>query len=335
MGTGAYRDCKPFALVGAMLAVALWAAHVQAAAVEFAQETLGNGLQVIYAPLRQAPVVHVRVLYHVGSRDERPDRQGFAHMFEHMMFRGSAHVKPEEHMKLIGMVGGMSNAFTSFDQTVYVNTIPSNQLEMALYLEADRMASFKVSDEIYQTERKVVTEEWRMKQNRPYGSVWEDFMKAAFAKHPYRWTPIGNMDNLRAAQAAELQDFFNRYYVPNNAVLVIAGDIDIPAAKALVKKYYAWIPRGEGVVRDIPAEPEQKDARRVEVKCRVPLAKIMIGFAAVPYKSDDNYALSLLGTILAAGGRRGWTGRSSTARSPCAWMQAFPTGLSRTRADSS
>src|SRR6266545_1135433 len=114
--------------------------------IQFTEETLDNGLHVIYAPLHQAPVVHVRVLYHVGSRDERPDRQGFAHMFEHMMFRGSAHVPPEEHMKLIGMVGGMSNAFTSFDQTVYVNTIPSNHLEMALYLEADRMASFKVSE---------------------------------------------------------------------------------------------------------------------------------------------------------------------------------------------
>src|SRR3954467_9034567 len=106
--------------------------------VQFEQEVLDNGLRVIYAPLHQAPVVHVRVMYHVGSRDERPDRQGFAHMFEHMMFRGSAHVAPEEHMKLIGMVGGISNAFTSFDQTVYVNTIPANSTEMALYLEADR-----------------------------------------------------------------------------------------------------------------------------------------------------------------------------------------------------
>src|SRR3954470_19249733 len=124
--------------------------------IDFTEETLDNGLHVIYAPLHNAPVVHVRVLYHVGSRDERPDRQGFAHMFEHMMFRGSAHVAPEEHMKRIGVVGGISNAFTSFDQTVYVNTIPSNHLEMALYLEADRMASFKVSEDIYKTERKVV-----------------------------------------------------------------------------------------------------------------------------------------------------------------------------------
>jgi predicted Zn-dependent peptidase len=301
MTTRQYRFGQSLAIIGVLLVAALGAAQARAAAVEFTQETLENGLQVIYAPLHQAPVVHVRVLYHVGSRDERPDRQGFAHMFEHMMFRGSAHVKPEEHMKLIGMVGGMSNAFTSFDQTVYVNTIPSNQVELALYLEADRMASFKVSDEIYQTERKVVTEEWRMKQNRPYGNVWEDFMKAAFTKSSYRWTPIGNMDDLRAAQAAELQDFFNRYYIPNNAILVIAGDIDVPAAKALAKKYFAWIPRGEDVRRDLPAEPEQQQARQVDVKYRVPLPRIMIGFAGAPYKSDENYPLQLLGTILGGG----------------------------------
>src|SRR5688572_14306077 len=219
--------------------------------IHFTEEALDNGLHVIYVPLRQAPVVHVRVLYHVGSRDERPDRQGFAHMFEHMMFRGSAHVKPEEHMKLIGTVGGNSNAFTSFDQTTYVNTISSNHLEMALYLEADRMASFKVDAEIYKTERKVVAEEWRIRQNRPYGTQFEDFLRNQFTAHSYRWTPIGHMDHLRAAEVAELQEFFNTYYLPNNATLVIAGDIDIAKTKELVRKYYAWIPQGPEPKRDI------------------------------------------------------------------------------------
>src|SRR3954452_16384425 len=170
--------------------------------IEFQKETLPNGLRVIYAPMHQAPVVHVRVLYHVGSRDERPDRQGFAHMFEHMMFRGSAHVPPEQHMKLIGVVGGDSNAFTSFDQTTYVNTIPSNNVEMALYLEADRMASFKVSDTIFQTERKVVSEEWRMRTaNPPLGTLFQDFLKTAYTAHSYRWTPIGDMDQLRQGES--------------------------------------------------------------------------------------------------------------------------------------
>lgn len=271
------------------------------APIEFEEETLENGLRVIYAPLRQAPVVHVRVLYHVGSRDERPDRQGFAHMFEHMMFRGSAHVKPEEHMKLIGVVGGNSNAFTSFDQTVYVNTLPSNHLEMALYLEADRMASFKVDENIYKTERKVVAEEWRIRQNRPYGTQYEDFLKNQFTAHSYRWTPIGNMDHLRAAEVAELQEFFNTYYLPNNAILVVAGDIDVAKAKPLVKKYYGWIPPGPEPKREIPEEPQQTEAKRVTVDYRVPLPAVMTGWQLPPYQSDDHYALSLLGTILSGG----------------------------------
>ena len=269
--------------------------------IGFEEETLENGLRVIYAPLRQAPVVHVRVLYHVGSRDERPDRQGFAHMFEHMMFRGSAHVKPEEHMKLIGVVGGDSNAYTSFDETVYVNTIPSNHLEMALYLEADRMASFKVDENIYKTERKVVAEEWRIRQNRPYGTQFEDFLKNQFTAHSYRWTPIGNMDHLRAAEVAELQEFFNTYYLPNNAILVIAGDIDVAKAKALVKRYYGWIPAGPEPKREIPKEPEQTKAKQVTVDYRVPLPAIMTGWQLPPYTSDDHHALGLLSVILSGG----------------------------------
>ncbi|HMB96398.1 MAG TPA: pitrilysin family protein, partial [Tepidisphaeraceae bacterium] len=207
--------------------------------VEFEKQTLDNGLTVIYAPLHNAPVVHVRVLYHVGSRDEKADRQGFAHMFEHMMFRGSAHVAPEEHMHMIGVNGGISNAFTSFDQTTYHDTLPSNALEMALYLEADRMSSFKVNDNIFQTERKVVAEEWRMRYaNQPLGPIIQDFLKTAYTTHSYRWTPIGDMDQLRQASSSELQEFFNTYYVPNNACLIIAGDIDIPQTKKWVEKYF-------------------------------------------------------------------------------------------------
>ncbi len=269
--------------------------------IDFEQQTLPNGLRVIYAPLRTAPVVHVRVLYHVGSRDERPDRQGFAHMFEHMMFRGSAHVKPEEHMKLIGDVGGNSNAFTSFDQTVYLQTLPASHLEMALYLEADRMASFKVSEEIYKTERKVVAEEWRMRQNRPYGNLWEDLMRTAFKAHSYRWTPIGNMDHLRAAPVNELQDFFNTYYLPNNAVLVISGDIDIAKTKAMVEKYFGWIPKGPEVKRNIPAEPEQQEVRRLTVPQRVPLPMFVSAFRLPAYNDADLDAVSLLASILGDG----------------------------------
>src|SRR3954467_4286302 len=173
-----------FALLLLSLSVVPARAALKVEPIQFEKETLDNGLRVIYSPLHQAPVVHLRVLYHVGSRDEKADRQGFAHMFEHMMFRGSAHVLPEQHMKMIGVVGGNSNAFTSFDQTTYVNTIPSNAVEMALYLEADRMSSFKVNDTIFQTERMVVAEEWRMRYgNQPLGTMFQDFFKTAFTTH--------------------------------------------------------------------------------------------------------------------------------------------------------
>ena len=269
--------------------------------IQFSDETLSNGLRVIYAPLHNAPVVHVRVFYHVGSRDERSDRQGFAHMFEHMMFRGSAHVAPQEHMTLVNGVGGICNAFTSFDKTVYFDTVPAEDLEMVLYLEADRMSSFKVSQQIYQTERKVVAEEWRMRQNKPYGTLYEDFLKAAFTTHSYRWTPIGNMQHLLAAPVSELQDFFNTYYVPNNAVLVIAGDFDDKAAHQLVRKYFEWIPRGGTIPRLAVPEPPQTKPRRARDPDFVPLPAIVVGWHIPPYRSDDQYALSVLSAILGEG----------------------------------
>jgi zinc protease len=289
-------------LVVSTCAPAAWAADAPAPKpIDFAQETLANGLRVIYAPLHNAPVVNVRVHYHVGSRDERPDRQGFAHMFEHMMFRGSEHVGNQEHMRLVNGVGGISNAFTSFDQTVYHQSLPAQHLEMALYLEADRMASFKVKQEIYDTERKVVGEEWRIRQNRPYGTVYEDLLGTAFTKHAYRWTPIGNMQHLAAAGVQDLQDFFNTYYLPNNAVLVVSGDFDLEKTKALVHKYYGWIPKGPEIKRVSPPEPPQTQTRNVNVAYRVPLPMVAVAFHTPEYSSDDHYALDLLGSILGAG----------------------------------
>ncbi len=293
-------------LFAAVLGIGLCAGVARAtppapAKIELEQETLANGLHVIYAPLHQAPVVHVHVVYHVGSRDERPDRQGFAHMFEHMMFRGSAHVKPEEHMKRIGVVGGNCNAFTGFDTTQYVDTLPSQYLPMALWLEADRMSSFKVSDQIYKTERNVVAEEWRMRMNRPYGDLFEQLMKRVFVKHSYRWTPIGDMDDLRQAPSSELQKFFNKYYVPNNATLIIAGDFDPQQAKEEVHKYFAWIPEGAKIEREIPAEPKQTKAREATINEAVPLDAVVMAYKLPPYRSADRYAMDLLSTILGTG----------------------------------
>lgn len=276
-------------------------AHAQQR-IDYTQQTLPNGLRVIYAPLHNAPVVSVHVLYHVGSRDERPDRQGFAHMFEHMMFRGSAHVASEEHSRILTAIGGESNAYTSFDETVYHETLPANQLELALWLEADRMASFKVSDEIFKTERNVVAEEWRRNVNQPYGTIYEDFLAHAYTTHPYKWTPIGNMDHLKASTSAELQDFFNTYYVPNNAYLVVSGDFEPAEAQKLVEKYFAWIPPTKSVPRHIPAEPEQKEGRSFTVTQPVPLPLVAVGYHVPSQRHPDQYALSLLSSILGDGG---------------------------------
>jgi len=312
-------------LAGLFASILLGAARLHATEmppVNFETETLPNGLRVIYAPMPQSPVTHVRVIYHVGSKDERPDRQGFAHMFEHMMFRGSQHVAPEQHMKLIGDVGGYSNAFTSFDQTVYINTVPASHTEMALWLEADRMASFKVSPAIFHTERLVVAEEWRLRANQPYGTMWEELLNEMYKQHHYRWTPIGNMDQLRAAKATELQEFFNTYYVPNNAILVVAGKIDVTQTKDLVKRYYGWIPspmlpqpwikRPDGTMEHLapqpapikrlsPAEPAQTEPRRREVTMKVPLARVAVAWPLPAWKSDDQDALGLLAEVLGGG----------------------------------
>jgi zinc protease len=278
-------------------------AQVEVKPVEFEKETLPNGLRVIYAPLRQAPVVHVRVLYHVGSRDEKPDRQGFAHMFEHMMFRGSKHVEQEQHMRMINGVGGNCNAFTSFDQTTYINTLPAEHLEMALYLEADRMASFRVSEDIYKIERNVVAQEWRQRTaDPPLGTLSQDLFKTVFSQHSYRWTPIGDMAHLRAASVGDLQEFWNTYYVPNNACLIITGDIDIAKTKEMVRKYFGYIPKGADIVRNIPAEPDQTEARRlVRAKPNVQLAVINIAWKTAEYRSDDHHALDVLSAILGRG----------------------------------
>lgn len=285
------------------LVVAADVAAPDVAPIKFERETLPNGMRVIYAPMTNAPVVHVRVLYHVGSKDEAADRNGFAHMFEHMMFRGSAHVPSEQHMKLIQGVGGVSNAFTSFDQTTYVNTVPTTALQMALWLEADRMASFKVSEDVFKTERNVVKEEWRLRTaNPPYGRMNQDLFALAFKDHNYKWTPIGDMDHLAAAQVQELQDFHDHYYVPNNACLIIAGQFDTAAVKDWVHKYYSWIPKGGEIERVTKQDGPQIELReKIVTKPNLPIAQVNMAYKNPAYRSDDHLALECLSTIMGGG----------------------------------
>lgn len=271
--------------------------------IDYETETLDNGLRVVYAPMNNAPVVHVRVLYHVGSKDETPDRQGFAHMFEHMMFRGSAHVPSERHMELINSVGGNSNAFTGFDQTTYVNTVPSNALEMALWLEADRMSSFAVDAEKFATERNVVNEEYLQRVVAPpYGRLFTDFFALAYDQSHYRWTPIGDMDQLAEATPDELQEFFDTYYAPGNAVLTIAGDFKVEEAKQWIEDYFGWIPEGRDIDRRSPPEPEQTQTKRqVEYQANIPLPRITMGFKTTTYGHPDQEVLEVLANILGQG----------------------------------
>ena len=195
--------------------------------IEFEQYKLKNGLSVILHEDHSTPIVAVTVLYHVGSKNEDPKRTGFAHFFEHLMFEGSDNIGRGEYMKTVQSNGGILNANTSFDRTFYFEILPSNQLELGLWLESERMLHLKVDSIGVKTQREVVKEEYRQRyENTPYGSFLPEMFKRAFEVHPYNWVPIGSLEHLNAAKIEEFRDFYKTYYVPNNATLSIAGDID-------------------------------------------------------------------------------------------------------------
>jgi zinc protease len=201
--------------------------------------TLPNGLRVILHEDHSTPIVNVQVWYHVGSKDERRGRTGFAHLFEHLMFKGSKNVGPEHHNASIAAVGGVANAYTTEDVTVFWETVPSQHLPLALWLEADRMAALRIEKDVFARERDVVKEERRMRvENTPYGRLGEIIYGLAFTAHPYRQPTIGWMDDLAAATVEEVREFYRAYYVPTNATLAIAGDIDSAEALALATKYF-------------------------------------------------------------------------------------------------
>jgi zinc protease len=234
-------------------------AAVRPPRLNYTMTTLANGLQVVFLEDHSTPIVHAEVWYHVGSKNERPGRTGFAHLFEHMMFKGSKNVEPEGHPSWISSVGGQSNAYTNEDSTVFWQTFPAQYLPLVLWLEADRMASLRIEEKIFQTEREVVKEERRMRvENQPYGRLNEIVYDQAFSVHPYKHPTIGSMKDLEAASIEDVRDFFRTYYVPNNATLVLVGDFDTKEATALVQQYLGRIPKSaRPVPRDIPQEPPQ------------------------------------------------------------------------------
>lgn len=277
--------------------------NAQTRKIDFIQYKLDNGLNVILHQDNTTPIVAVSVLYHVGSKNEDPERTGFAHFFEHLMFEGSPNIKRGEYFKIIESAGGELNANTSFDRTFYYEVLPSHQLELGLYMESERMLHLKIDSVGVETQRKVVKEERKQSyENRPYGSLLEKLFGNAYKVHPYRWTPIGIAQYIDMATLDEFIAFYKKFYVPQNATLSIAGDIDINKTRDLVKKYFGEIPAGkEKIERTKIIEPPQTAEVREIVYDRVQLPLVLHAYHIPAQGTPDYYALNLLTTVLSGG----------------------------------
>ncbi|CAM4430289.1 Predicted Zn-dependent peptidase [Pedobacter westerhofensis] len=289
-----------------LLASATSALVLQASAqqVKFTEYDLANGLHVILHQDKTAPVVAVSVMYHVGSKDEIPGRTGFAHFFEHLLFEGSDNMKRGDFMKIVSDNGGRNNANTSQDRTFYYETFPSNQLELGLWLESERMLHPKIEEAGVRTQNEVVKEEKRMRvDNQPYGKYIDVISRHLFQGHPYRWQPIGSMADLDAAKLQEFQAFFKKNYVPANAVLSIAGDISIENTKALVEKYFAEVPKGNPVTKaEYVLKPITKEIVDTAYDANIQIPAIMTAYRAPGMRSRDAKALNMLSTLLSGSG---------------------------------
>lgn len=267
--------------------------------------TLPNGLRVVLNEDHSAPLVAVNLWYHVGSKNEKPGRTGFAHLFEHMLFSGSRNVGNNEHFRYVQSVGGVLNGSTAFDRTNYYETVPSNYLEMALWLEADRLGFFlpALDQARLDVQKNVVKEERRQRyENAPYGTAWETLLAGAFPKeHPYSWPTIGSMTDLTAAQIDDVKEFFRLYYAPNNAVLTLVGDFDPANARMLVEKYFASIPRGANVPRVELALVEQTEEKRLTMSGAVQLPRVYRLYHVPGITSSDWLAADLVTYVLAGG----------------------------------
>jgi predicted Zn-dependent peptidase len=271
--------------------------------VEFTDTTLANGLRVQLVEDHGAPVIAVNVAYDVGSRNERPGRTGFAHLFEHMMFKGSQNVGDGEHFYQVFSNGGSMNGTTSNDLTLYFETLPANQLELALFLEADRMRSLDITQKKLDNQRHAVQEERRLRvDNQPYGRADEHFDELLYTNFAYQHSTIGSMDDLNAASVDDVAQFFKTYYAPNNAVLSVVGDFKPDEAMALIRRYFESIPRqSEPPAVDL-SEPEQKAERRETMTD--PLARatqVQIAYKTPAGNAPDQYALRVLSSVLQHG----------------------------------
>jgi predicted Zn-dependent peptidase len=290
------------ALALAAVVVPLRAA-VQPPKLQYQVLTLPNGLRVILSEDHSTPIAHVAVWYHVGSKNERPGRTGFAHLFEHMMFKGSQNVDPDSHTSVIASVGGRSNAYTTEDETVFWQTFPAQYLPMVLWMEADRMATLRIDEDAFKREREVVKEERRMRiENQPYGRLSEILFDHAFTTHPYKHPTIGSMADLEAASVADVREFHSTFYVPANATVTIVGDFDPALTTQLVNQYFARVPKAaRPVPRDIPKEPAQTKEKRAVVTESWPLPAVVVGYHVTYDGHPDAYPLHVAAKILSDG----------------------------------
>jgi predicted Zn-dependent peptidase len=271
--------------------------------IKFVEYDLPNGLHVILHEDHSTPIVAITVSYHVGSKNEKPDRTGFAHFFEHLMFEGSKNIKRGEYFKIVQSNGGTLNANTSWDRTFYYEVLPSNQLKLGLWLESERMLHLKIDSIGVETQRKVVKEERKQRfDNQPYGSLIEQTFKHAYKVHPYRWTPIGSVQYIDRAKLSEFIDFYKTYYVPNNATLSIAGDINIPEAKKWIAEYFGSIPRGTRKMNrpDVVEPPQEKEVRDT-VYDNIHLPLVLEAYHIPAETSPEFYAIDMLTTLLSGG----------------------------------
>ncbi len=271
--------------------------------IQFVEYDLDNGLHVILHEDHSTPIVAVSVMYHVGSKNEDPNRTGFAHFFEHLLFEGSENIARGEFDKYIQHAGGTNNANTWYDRTFYYEILPSNYLALGLWLESERMLHAKVDEKGIETQREVVKEERRQRvDNQPYGSIIEESFKRAYRVHPYRWPVIGSMEHLNAAQEEDYVNFYKTFYVPNNAVLSIAGDIDIEETKKLVEKYFGGIPRGtHEIPRPTVVEPPLEKEIRDTVYDNIQLPAVIQVYRIPAQGTKEYYAVEMLSTLLSDG----------------------------------
>lgn len=297
--------------------------------ISFVEYDLDNGMHVILHQDNSTPIVAVTISYHVGSKNENPERTGFAHFFEHLMFEGSENIDRGEFDKIAMNAGAALNANTSFDRTFYYLLLPSNQLELGLWMESERLLHLRIDSLGVETQRSVVKEERKQSyDNRPYGTLMEKTFSTAFTEHPYRWMPIGSAESINNATLEEFMEFHSIFYVPNNATLSIAGDIDVEQTKQLVQKYFGDIPKGtKPIYRPSIVEPEKTAEVRDIVYDNIQLPAVVQAYHIPAMGTPDYYALSMLTTLLSDGESSRMTKSIVDKQQKAMFVGAFPFAL--------